>query len=229
MNSLRSTRSRISERRPSHQLGIPASVKSSSTTYPAVTTGTVDFESDLVDGTNLRVPGLPPLLFLNQNVAGERHRFNCAHELGHAVMHFSTALGDAEDEANAFASEFLMPRAEIRSDLRNLDLSGAARLKQVWGVSMAALITRARDLGMMTESTYRRMFTSLSSRGFRREEPLPVPFEQAARFDQLVAWHREHLRLDESAMNSLLFTSKLGPLEVPKYPPMRLATGTLFG
>jgi len=66
---------------------------------------TVDFGTDLIDGTNIRLPGLPPLLFLNAKVAGERHRFNLAHELGHAVMHFSTAsTGDPEEEANALPS-----------------------------------------------------------------------------------------------------------------------------
>jgi Zn-dependent peptidase ImmA (M78 family) len=168
------------------------------------------------------------MFFLNKNVSGERHRFNVAHELAHAVMHFSTVLGDAEIEANAFAAEFLMPADEIRSDLRNLDLSDAARLKSVWGVSMAAIIQRARDLNRITESSYRRLFTILSATGQRRCEHLPIPFENPETFDLFIAWHRNRLNLSESEIQKLLFTDSLGTIEIPQLPALRLADGTLF-
>jgi Zn-dependent peptidase ImmA (M78 family) len=188
----------------------------------------VDFETDLIDGTNIRIPGRPPLFFLNKNVSGERHRFNLAHELAHAVMHFSTVLGDAEKEANQFAAEFLMPAEEIRPDLRNLDLSDAARLKSVWGVSMAAIIQRARDLGRLTESNYRRLFTVLSASGQRRRENFPLEFEKPEAFDNLVKWHRQKLSLGDDDMDKLLFTGQLGPIDVPQVPTLRLAGGGLF-
>lgn len=191
---------------------------------------TVDFGTDSIDGTNIRSPGLPPLLFLNKNVSGERHRFNLAHELGHAVMHFSTSLNDAEDEANHFAREFLMPFDEIRSDLRNLDLSAAARLKQFWGVSMQAIITQARCLKQITESQYRRMFTQLSVNGFRKEEPFPLKFEQPELFDSLRNTYSGRLGLSEDDLGHLLFTNQLGVIDPLKRgtSQLRLVQGTLF-
>lgn len=184
---------------------------------------TVDFGTDLIDGTNMRLPGLPPMLFLNENVSGERHRFNLAHELGHAVMHFSTATGDPEAEANQFSREFLMPRAEIRDDLRNLDLAAAIRLKRVWGVSMAALIMRARDLRQITDSVYRRLFTQLGASGMRTREAEPLPFERPEAFRAMVEYHRATLGLSEDDLRQLLLTDKLGEIPVPEVPQLRLA------
>jgi len=188
----------------------------------------VDFETDLIDGTNVRRPGEPPMLFVNSKVPGDRHRFNLAHELAHSVMHFGTAFDDAEYQANQFAAEFLMPRTVIRSDLRNLDLAGAAQLKIVWGVSMAAIIMRAHDIGAITESVYRRLFTALNARGMRTREPLEVPFEEPMVFDALVKVHRDSFQMDDSQLRKVLFTDRLGPRPLSATPlPMRI-TPTLF-
>lgn len=190
---------------------------------------TVDFGTDSIDGTNIRQPGLPPLLFLNRKVSGERHRFNLAHEVGHAVMHFASAMGDAEDQANAFARELLMPREEIRSDLRNLDLAVAARLKPVWGVSMAAIIMQAWCLGQITESKYRRLFTQLNATGNRREEPLPLAFEEPELFDLMRESYRGALGLSEQELAQALFTRTVGQLDPPTpRSQLRLAQPGLF-
>lgn len=180
----------------------------------------VDFETDLIDGTNIRMPGRPPLLFLNANVPGDRHRFNLAHELGHVVMHYGLAGRDAEEQANAFAREFLMPKALIRSDLRNLDLPAAARLKPVWGVSMAALIYRAHELGTISDYKYQQLFRSLNAKGMRSVEPVDYPFEQPEAFDELVESHRRNFDMTESDARRLLFTDNLGPREPVQPPPV---------
>jgi len=188
----------------------------------------LDFQTDLIDGTNLRLPGIPPMLFVNANVPGDRHRFNLAHELGHVVMHCGLVLDDAEEQANRFASEFLMPRAVIRSDLRNLDLAAAAELKPVWGVSMAALIKRAYDLGMIPKSRYRRLFTALNARGMRTREPLDIPFEQPEVFDRLIGVHREQYEMDDAQLRRVLFTHELGPMPAAEQAPQLRLTAPLF-
>jgi Zn-dependent peptidase ImmA (M78 family)/transcriptional regulator with XRE-family HTH domain len=188
----------------------------------------VDFETDLIDGTNVRKPGEPPMLFVNSKVPGDRHRYNLAHELAHAVMHFGAAFDDAEDQANQFAAEFLMPRAIIRSDLRNLDLAGAAQLKVVWGVSMAAIIVRAHELGTITESTYRRLFTALNARGMRTREPLDVPFEKPVAFETLIQVHRESFQMNDAQLRKVLFTDRLGPQPLSQSSPNMKITGSLF-
>ena len=183
---------------------------------------TLDFGTDLIDGTNIRMPGAPPLLFLNKNVPGDRHRFNLAHELAHAIMHYTFSIQDAEEEANSFAAEFLMPKSEIKRDLRNLDLQAALRLKGVWRVSMAAIIKRARDLKTITEYSYRKMFQALGVRGMRSKEPLSIDFEKAEVYDKLVEFHTSNLQLSDEVMSAILFTSKLGPIKPKDRPTLRL-------
>lgn len=106
-----------------------------------------------------------------------RQRFDVAHELGHLVMHGDTEPGSkaVEDQAHRFASELLMPAEEIRDQLPT-HMGGKAwltlaRLKEHWGVSIAALLFRARRLGRLSEVSYRNAMTTLSARGWRRSEP----------------------------------------------------------
>jgi Zn-dependent peptidase ImmA (M78 family)/transcriptional regulator with XRE-family HTH domain len=106
-----------------------------------------------------------------------RQRFDVAHELGHLVMHGDAEPGGrvVEDQANRFAAELLMPAAEIRDQLP-ATMGGHAwrtlgRLKEHWGVSMQALLYRARRLGRLGEVSYRNAMTTISARGWRRAEP----------------------------------------------------------
>ncbi len=106
-----------------------------------------------------------------------RQRFDVAHELGHLVMHSDAEPGGrtVEDQAHRFAAELLMPAAEIR-DLLPASINAAAwqalaRLKEHWGTSMQALLYRARRLGVLSDVSYRNAMTTLTARGWRRNEP----------------------------------------------------------
>lgn len=107
-----------------------------------------------------------------------RQRFDLAHELGHLVMHADAEPGSSRVEAQAdhFAAEFLMPKEQI-SDLLpcKADWGQLQRLKESWGVSLQALLYRARALGVMKEVTYRNAMMFLSSKGWRRQEPGVMP------------------------------------------------------
>ncbi|HLV71443.1 MAG TPA: XRE family transcriptional regulator [Vulgatibacteraceae bacterium] len=124
-----------------------------------------------------------PMVFFNP-AKGDywRNRFDAAHELGHLVMHADAEPGEkiVEDQAHRFAAEFLMPADDIAGELpARPDWERLAQLKTTWGVSMAALLYRARTLGVMTETAYRDAMSALSSRGWRRHEPGPAkPLEQ---------------------------------------------------
>jgi Zn-dependent peptidase ImmA (M78 family)/transcriptional regulator with XRE-family HTH domain len=106
-----------------------------------------------------------------------RQRFDVAHELGHLIMHHDSEPGSKvlEDQAHRFASEFLMPAAEIRPLLPATTAGKGwrelAALKEHWGVSLAALLYRARTLGVMSDVTYRNAIIRMSQNGWRRAEP----------------------------------------------------------
>jgi len=106
-----------------------------------------------------------------------RQRFDVAHELGHLVMHTDSEPGGriAEDQAQRFAAEFLMPTEQIRSLLPTSTTRKGwetlFQLKEHWGVSLQAILYRARALGVMGEVSHRNAMIRISSLGWRRAEP----------------------------------------------------------
>jgi len=175
----------------------------------------VDFGTHLIDSAHLWVTGMPPVFFMNKLVPGERYRFSLAHEVGHAIMHHSSALDtDVEGEANLFASEFLMPRAEIRSDLNFLTLESAARLKRIWKVSMQAIIMRASSLRVLSESKKKRLFAAIGAMGYRVNEPWPIQLEEPETFSRLIDFNLNNLGVSqEEYYNHIMFTDKYGEIE----------------
>lgn len=133
--------------------------------------------TDRIDAVSQVIKGHVPVFMMNHRAPGDRLRFSLAHELGHIVMHQNGST-NMEEEADIFASEFLMPEKDIRPHLANLTVDKAAALKPVWRVSMAAIIKRAADLGQITERHYRTMFTQLSKHGWRMREPIPIEPER---------------------------------------------------
>lgn len=101
-------------------------------------------------------------------------RYDAAHELAHLVLHAEPEAGNQrfEHQAQEFAAAFLMPAEEIRSELpERVDWSRLGELKRTWGVSLQALLFRARTLGTLSERSYRRALSYVSSKGWRQNEP----------------------------------------------------------
>jgi Zn-dependent peptidase ImmA (M78 family)/transcriptional regulator with XRE-family HTH domain len=106
-----------------------------------------------------------------------RQRFDVAHELGHLVMHAEAEPGSKaiEDQAHRFASELLLP-AELIGDLLPTSMGRSSwttlfKLKEQWGVSVGALLFRARQLGRLPDVSYRNAMIRMSQQGWRRHEP----------------------------------------------------------
>lgn len=135
-----------------------------------------------------------PFIFLNTKKSSERSRFDAAHELGHLVMHRHGGPHgrDAEKEANAFASAFLMPRASVFAQApRLVSLPILVQLKKRWTVSVFALAHRLYDLGLITEWNYRTLCIEISSSGYRKTEPQEAPRETSQILGKVLAALRE--------------------------------------
>jgi Zn-dependent peptidase ImmA (M78 family)/DNA-binding XRE family transcriptional regulator len=110
-----------------------------------------------------------------------RSRFDAAHELGHLLIHQHYSDGEIErdgegieKQADAFASAFLMPAETFSRDVMDTSLDGFKRLKPKWGVSIQAMVRRARDLDLISEQTYERHFRSIGAAGWRRAKAEPL-------------------------------------------------------
>lgn len=130
-----------------------------------------------VDAFSLPFPDHPVVVLGSDKADRARSRFDGSHELGHLVMHGEQIWGmkQVETQAHQFAAAFLMPANEIRDQLpTTVDWPRLFALKQCWQVSLAALLMRARTLGRMNERTYLTAVKTVSARGWRRLEPVPL-------------------------------------------------------
>jgi Zn-dependent peptidase ImmA (M78 family)/DNA-binding XRE family transcriptional regulator len=121
-----------------------------------------------------------PFVFLNSKKSTEHSRFDAAHELGHLVLHRHAAPQgrDAEREADAFASAFLMPRASvIAHGTKYPSLQDLIQQKRYWTVSVAALNYRLHAVGMSSDWQYRTLCIELAKKGYRTREPNEAPRE----------------------------------------------------
>lgn len=111
-----------------------------------------------------------------------RERFSMAHELGHLILHSwanEEYVKDKENydrmerEANAFAGAFLLPMEAFARELRaSYGFDTFVLLKARWKTSIAAMIYRAKEIGLIGEFQSRYMFKQLSMKGMKRSEPL---------------------------------------------------------
>ena len=130
-----------------------------------------------IDAFSAIVDGLPIIvLYGGHDSVWDRDNFNLAHELAHLVMHRGNqrtpGTKTVEAQAHRFAGAFLGPARALRRQLpADLDWVGYLGLKRTWGMSMAALVRRAKDLEVIDDSTYTRAMKQRSSYGWRFEEP----------------------------------------------------------
>ncbi len=105
-----------------------------------------------------------------------RLRFDLAHECGHLVMHVGLDASSLELEpaADAFAAAFLLPRRAFVAEFprsRAPSWENLRALKRRWGVSLAAIVRRARDLRLIDALFYQRAYKYMSFRGWNTGEP----------------------------------------------------------
>ncbi len=168
-----------------------------------------------------------PYVFLNTMKSSERSRFDAAHELGHLILHkHGGAQRDrsVEMEANAFASSFLMPEADVVSHApRYGSVSNIVSAKRRWGVAAVALAYRLHKLGLITEWQYIQV-----NRQYRTTEPNALPAERSVVWrmvlseiwkDGLTKAHiAHHLAMPHDEVESLLF-GLTGAAQTPDRSP----------
>lgn len=143
------------------------------------------------DGLAARVNG-SPVVVLGGDWPGDRQRFTLSHELGHLVL--AGRLADDLDEekaANRFAGAFLAPASEVLRELghkrSSLDIAELCILKMAYGLSIQGWLYRARDLRIINQDYYRKMWSLFRCRGWRKQEPGDqYPREKPKLFLQLV-------------------------------------------
>ena len=183
-----------------------------------------------------------PFVFLNTFKSAERSRFDAGHELAHLIRDKHSMLhGNAnslginidadfdpeesallskpsspemEREANAFSSAFLMPRNSVVAHRPNLPtLPELIELKSIWGVSLAALVSRMNQLGLLTEWTYRNLCIDIAKKGYRTQEPKGMRSETSQMLAKVFeALRNEGVKKSDIAAELLLLIEDLDNL-----------------
>jgi Zn-dependent peptidase ImmA (M78 family)/DNA-binding XRE family transcriptional regulator len=166
----------------------------------------IEFGTTLLDAMSFRIPGIPPLIFMNKDMPGERYRFTLAHELAHLLLHNQPETDeDMEAQADEFASEFLMPAKEIRPYLTSPSLGSLARVKPYWKVSIKALCVQCIKLKLITPNQFTGLMVNYSKARYGKlGEPFPIPVEQASSLSSAISYHMRTLGYSVDDMASLL-------------------------
>ncbi|MBE0418172.1 MAG: ImmA/IrrE family metallo-endopeptidase, partial [Coriobacteriia bacterium] len=135
------------------------------------------------DGCLVVADGSAPVVVINSDYSADRQRFDLLHELGHLL--FDVPAGrDGEKVLHRFAGAMLFPRAmvlrELSSRRSKLDVSTLHLLKHHYGLSMQAIVVRAHDLGIVSDSYFKSFWIEFGKRGWRKQEP-GDPYVQGAR------------------------------------------------
>lgn len=128
-----------------------------------------------------------PLIFLaSDKFSASRNRFNAAHELGHILLHAdidAAQLTDPkvfhriESQANAFAGAFLLPEESFCNEVMSSSLMHFVSLKERWKVSIAAMIYRCEQLGVLTDNQALYLRKQMAIKKMRTIEPLDKEIE----------------------------------------------------
>ncbi|MCA8940866.1 MAG: ImmA/IrrE family metallo-endopeptidase, partial [Planctomycetes bacterium] len=164
-----------------------------------------------IDGVTMRARDLPPCVFLNRNVPSDRMRASLAHELGHIIMH-RVPNEDMEDEANAFASEFMVPEKTYRRQFIGrvgISLEWLALQKRYWRMSMAFLLYQASATDSITRHQATYAWKKISYMGWKIREPQETdfPYEEPTVFPALLKIHSDTLGYDIETIGQLLSSS----------------------
>ena len=133
-----------------------------------------------------------PVIVVNVHYTIERKRLTALHELAHLLLSFSSKLShkDKERLCYRFAAAMLVPEQTMRKKLGNhrshLSIPELIAMKETYGISLQALVQRAKDLGIISEHRFIEFRRWISKN--RKEEGLGnyIGVEKSSRFEQLL-------------------------------------------
>jgi len=115
-----------------------------------------------------------PIIVLKKDLPRARQRFSLAHELGHCLLDVEGGL-DEEKAMHRFAGAFLVPSEKVIFELgekrHKLSFKELMLLKEKYGLSIAAWVYRAKDLGIISPALYVELQKFFSRQGWKKEEP----------------------------------------------------------
>lgn len=148
----------------------------------------VDTES-AIDGLSAQF-GEDYAVVLKPSVSNDRARMNAGHELGHVVrgdcVEGEEETKDSHAAAFEFSSHFLLTSKMLQKAFERKSMVRLVDFKERFGISLAAMVFRAEQEGLITTPMAKRLWTEFAKRGWRKHEPGSVRADRAVRFESLL-------------------------------------------
>jgi Zn-dependent peptidase ImmA (M78 family) len=148
-------------------------------------------------GTNARIDACAGLLgnsrivVLNESLPNDRIRLTALHELAHHLYRDcingpGLLSEDVEKRAFEFASHMLLPETQLERAMRLKSMVHLVQYKERFGISLAAMIYRARKSKLIPTNLYKRLWRDFGRLGFRKNEPGHVAADRPLRMEALL-------------------------------------------
>lgn len=163
----------------------------------------IEMETDLAIDGMAAVLGDEHVVVLAHHTSHDRARLTAAHELGHVVR---GDCGDGEESkteeraAFEFASHLLLTSEMLAAAFKRKSVVDLVRFKERYGISLAAMVYRAQEEGIIREDEARRLWIAFAQRGWKTKEPGRVIADRPSRFEALVASATEERQLTFKAL-----------------------------
>jgi Zn-dependent peptidase ImmA (M78 family)/DNA-binding XRE family transcriptional regulator len=102
-----------------------------------------------------------PVIVINKNFTVERKRFTALHELGHLLLSINGEKfthKEIEKFCYVFAGAMLLPKETLFNELgkkrNSISLNELIYIKESYGISIQAIMARAKDLGVISNDQY---------------------------------------------------------------------------
>ncbi|KGX86083.1 spr1629 family repressor/antitoxin [Pontibacillus litoralis] len=142
----------------------------------------------------------PFILLGNLKRSAVRRNFDIAHELGHLLLHYRVEFTNldrkehkaVENEANQFASAFLLPEESVLADMKAIshrtNPDAYLDLKKKWKTSLQVLGYRAASLGILDARNHRNFYAALHRKGYLQREPLDeiIPIQKPQKMKSII-------------------------------------------
>lgn len=150
---------------------------------------------DEFDGLQTWINGknIPVIVLNTGNLkSSDRKRFTALHELGHLLLPLEGVPENmAEKYCHRFAGAMLLPTKsafnELGSNRNKISLQELGMIKQRYGISIQAIIYRAKDLKIISDYYMGNLFSLIKQVGWKIQEPFEYEGKESSkRFDQLL-------------------------------------------
>lgn len=153
----------------------------------------LDVDEDF-DGLQTFVNGTIPVVAYNVKKTNkpDRIRFTLLHELAHLLLKFGDITKrQKETLCHQFAGAILLPEKTIKAELgehRNkLSINELGNIKKQYGISIQAIVMRAKDCGIINEYYTKQFFFMIKQMNWKIDEPVEYSgAEESNRFEQLL-------------------------------------------